>query len=107
MNRPYSSWIVTMSRDSGAGAYSQSAPDRSSWPISQAATGDAGLPPMCPWPPDSSATLTYPGGAKKRAVSRRGGHDDPVDARCEGRRVAELDGVVPGGELQRHGHRAD
>src|SRR5262245_33016370 len=26
MNRPYSGWMVTISRDSGAGAYSQSVP---------------------------------------------------------------------------------
>ena len=51
MNRPYSGLIVTISRDSGAGAYSQSAPTAVTCPVPPAATGDAVLPTLCHWPP--------------------------------------------------------
>src|SRR5262245_56625723 len=73
MNRPYSSWMETMSRDSGAGAYSQSVLVRRSPPASPAATGEPGLLTICRWPPHLAATLTYLAGAGAYPPGRRGG----------------------------------
>src|SRR5260221_12442543 len=52
-----------MSRDWGAGAYSQSARAPRPGPAPPAATGEAGLLTISRWPPRISATLTYPAGA--------------------------------------------
>src|SRR5262249_27333215 len=82
MNRPYSSWMETMSRDSGAGAYSQSALDRRSPPGSPAATGEAGLLTICGWPPHIAATLTYLAGP---GAHRPAG---PAAVPCPGGRAA-------------------
>src|SRR5262249_5548361 len=77
MNRPYSPWMEAMSRDSGAGAYSQSALDRRSPPGSPAATGEAGLLTICRWPPHVAATLTYPARAGAHPPGRACRVPDP------------------------------
>src|SRR5215472_6466993 len=65
--------MVTISRDSGAGAYSQSAPAAVGWPLSPAATGEAVLPAMCPLASTRSAPSTYLG-RRNNALLRPGCH---------------------------------